>query len=284
MNLRCNRIFALICFVASALPLQIKAQPTTLPIVKIVQGSYENFEVDPLGNLYVLNNSQQLKKLSPNFDSVVVYNDVKRFGTLYAIDVSNPLKVLLFYKDFSIIVTLDRLLSIRNVLDLRQHDILQASAITQSFDNQIWLYDAFDNKIKKMDESGKLLAESPDFRVIFNPPPQPTKLEDYNQLLFAYDSTVGLMILDYYGAIRNTVALKELKNIHGMGKGIVATNAEGLVYYIAGTIDFQTQKLPPLIIHSKKIRLYKGMLYVLGWDAALTIYQLPEPTNILNAE
>jgi hypothetical protein len=37
------------------------------------------------------------------------FNNVKKFGKISTIDVSNPLKVLLYYKDFSTIVVLDSL-------------------------------------------------------------------------------------------------------------------------------------------------------------------------------
>jgi len=39
------------------------------------------------------------------------------------LDVTNPLRVLLYYKDFSTIVILDRLLSNRSTIDLRKQDI-----------------------------------------------------------------------------------------------------------------------------------------------------------------
>ncbi|MBD0332705.1 MAG: hypothetical protein ICV66_08615, partial [Chitinophagaceae bacterium] len=60
-----------------------------------------NLGVDNLGNLYVVTPTDQLKKFNSNGDSISVYNDVKRFGKLHSLDVSNPLKIILFYKDFS---------------------------------------------------------------------------------------------------------------------------------------------------------------------------------------
>jgi hypothetical protein len=71
-------------------------------------------------------------------DSVAIFNNVKKFGKISTIDVSNPLKVLLYYKDFSTIVVLDRLLATRNTIDLRQQNIFQVNAIGQSYDNNIW--------------------------------------------------------------------------------------------------------------------------------------------------
>src|SRR5438552_18644937 len=83
-------------------------------LISMIRGDIVDFAVDNLDNVYVLASTDQLKKYNAAGDSVAVFNNVKKFGKLSTIDVSNPLKVLLYYKDFSTIVVLDRLLAIRN--------------------------------------------------------------------------------------------------------------------------------------------------------------------------
>lgn len=252
------------------------AQSQQEPVLyKVFSDTLTDFEVDNLGKLYLISAGGRLKKLSETYDSISVFNDVRRYGALHNIDVSNPLKVLLFYKDFATIVILDRFLNIRSVLDLRQQGILQPMAITQSYDNHIWVYDELDSRVKKIDESGKMLLESPDFRVVFEVPPQPVKLEDFNKYLYAYDPQLGLLVMDYFGAYRNLVALLGLKNMHGMQQGIAATNNEGLIYYKPGTLDTKTLPLPPGIIQAKKIRVHQTQLFVLQNDGTLQIFKLP---------
>ena len=63
--------------------------------VKDYRGGITDFTVDNLGNLYFVYQNGQLKKLRPNGDSLAVFNNVRKFGKLYAVDVTNPLKVLL---------------------------------------------------------------------------------------------------------------------------------------------------------------------------------------------
>ena len=45
-------------------------------------------------------------KMNSRGDSLAVFNDVKRFGTVTQVDATNPLKILLYYKNFSSIVVL----------------------------------------------------------------------------------------------------------------------------------------------------------------------------------
>jgi hypothetical protein len=66
----------------------------------IATGRYCTVAIDNLENLYIVSSSGQIKKLNNRGDSVAIFNGVRNYGLLQAIDVTNPLKPLLFYKDF----------------------------------------------------------------------------------------------------------------------------------------------------------------------------------------
>jgi hypothetical protein len=163
-------------------------------LLKTIKGDIVSFTVDNLDNIYTLNSRNQVKKFNINGDSVAIYNDVRKFGTATMIDVSNPLKVLLYYKDFATIVVLDRLLNIRNTIDLRLQNILQAKAIVLSYDNKIWVYDELESKLKKIDEGGQLLLETPDFRLLLGQSPVFQKIFDENKYVYLYDSLKGVFV------------------------------------------------------------------------------------------
>ncbi len=248
----------------------------SLPVpIKTWSGIVEDFEVDNLGNLFVIDQNQQLKKFGAAYDSVGLYNNVRRYGNLYAMDVSNPLKVLLWYKEFSIIVILDRLLGIRSTIDLNKAGIVQCNAVAQSYDNNIWIYDDLAARVIKMDESGNQLLESADFRVVFDDPPHPYILEDHNKQLYAYDSSRGLVILDYFGAYQKLLSYKHWRNVQAIGKNIVATDEKGLVVLQPDGINTTTYPLSPTLLQVKKIRLQGSRLFVLSAEGALRIYPYP---------
>src|SRR5687767_11851084 len=81
---------------------------------KKFEGAYTDFTVDILGNLYLLNAQNNLKKISEDGDSIAVYNNVRLFGKLTHVNATNPLKILLFYQQYSTILVLDRFLNRRN--------------------------------------------------------------------------------------------------------------------------------------------------------------------------
>ncbi|MEO5563369.1 MAG: hypothetical protein ABIR18_08040, partial [Chitinophagaceae bacterium] len=78
-----------------------KAQTdTSFRALRSIKGDIAGFTVDNLDNIYLLSSTNQIKKLNSKGDSVAIFNDVKKFGKATFIDVSNPLKVLVYYKDF----------------------------------------------------------------------------------------------------------------------------------------------------------------------------------------
>src|ERR1035438_10348121 len=102
---------------------------TAFYLSKTIEGDIVDFTVDNTGNIYLLNKNNQLKKLDANGDSIAVYNAVNIYGDIYSVDVSNPLKILLYYKDFTTIVEVDRLLRAINTIDLRSLGIFQVKAV-----------------------------------------------------------------------------------------------------------------------------------------------------------
>ena len=195
-----------------------------LRLIKTIEGDYKDFSIDNLGNLFLISTANQIKKLDNKYDSVAIFNNSKQYGDLFSIDVSNPLKVLVYYKDYVTILTLDRQLNRKNVIDLRQQNIFQVSAIAQSFDNKIWLFDEEDNKLKKIDENGKLLLSTPDFRLLFDSSPTfiPNKMIDMNGLLYLYHPKGGWKLFDYYGGFKTQYAFlnwQDVSVVDGFLKG-----------------------------------------------------------------
>src|SRR5689334_22944763 len=94
----------LIFLLAWMVPFTLRAQTDTLfKLEKIYRGDIVDFTVDNLDNLYLLNSHNQIRKYDSKGDSVAVYNEVKKFGQASLVDVSNPLKILVYYRDFATI-------------------------------------------------------------------------------------------------------------------------------------------------------------------------------------
>jgi hypothetical protein len=255
-------------FFALLLPVMMMAQDdSTFRHIKTITGDIVDFTVDNLDNIYILNSRNQVKKFDANGDSVAAFNDVRKFGKATLIDVSNPLKVVLYYKDFTTIVVLDRFLNIRNSIDLRKQNIFQAKAVGQSYDNKIWVYDELENKLKKIEEDGKLLQETPDFRLLLGKAISPIKIFDENRYVYLYDSANGVYVFDYFGALKNNILIQHWQNFKVVGKYIFGSKSDTLYRYEIKTFRYDEWKMPEQIFRSKAFNFTSSRLYALKNDA-----------------
>ena len=222
-----------------------------------------DFNVDNLGNLYIVGKNLQLKKIAPNGDSIAVFNAMKRYGQLYSIDVTNPLKILLYYKDFGTVLSLDRFLSIRNTLDLRKQNLFQVKAVGLAYDNNIWVFDEVEGKLKRISEDGKVIEQSTEFRLLFDSLPSPEFISDQDGLVYLYDKQKGAYIFDYYGALKNKIAVTGWSDFTIAAKAMYGRKESSLMKYEPGTLDLREVKMPPALLDATRIRIANNKVYVL---------------------
>lgn len=234
-----------------------------LPVTRIAPGAFAAFTADNLGNLYLLSKENQLKKLNVKGDSMGVFNDVRRYGKLYSINAANPLRTVLYYKDFRTVVVLDRLMNPVNVIDLRKQNMFQVRAVAPAYDNNVWIFDEQESKLKKVDEEGKVALETPDLRLVLQEAPTPTRLFDQNGYVYAYDPERGMFIFDYYGAMKNKLTLLHWEDVQVIGTDIIGRKDGKVLQYIQGTLDIKETVIPSRFQQYKDIFITPQGIYVL---------------------
>jgi len=232
-----------------------------------------DFSVDALGNLYILSKNDQLKKIDARGDSVAVFNAVKRYGQLYSIDVTNPLKILLYYKDFGTVLTLDRFLSVRNTLDLRRQNIFQVKAVGLAYDNNIWVFDEQDGRLKRLAEDGKLILSTNDLRLVFDTLPSPDFITDQDGLVYLYDADRGVYLFDYYGALKSRIPFTGWRDFMVAAKTIYGRKENEMLKYEPGSLDLKHIRIPTQFQSATRIRITQQKLYILD-SGVLSVYSL----------
>jgi hypothetical protein len=255
------------------LPTKQPAADSVFAYSKTIQGNFSDFTIDNLGNLYLVNQNGQVKKLTAAGDSVAVFNNVRQYGKIYLMDVTNPLKLLLYFKDFGTILILDRFLNTRAAVDLRRQQLFQVRAIGQSYDNNIWVFDELENKLKRISEEGRVLDQSTDFRLLFDSTPSPQYIVDQNKQLYLYDSAKGVYLFDYYGAFRNRIQLLGWTEFNVIGNVLYGRDAGMLYKYEPGTLNLQQYTIPAIMRKARKIKFTRDNLYLLR-EEGLEIYAI----------
>ena len=239
--------------------------------IKTIQGDIVDFTIDNLGNIYVINSSNQLKKLNPDGDSTGIFNDVKQYGKIYSVDATNPLKILLFYKDFANIVVLDRFLNVRNTINLRKLNIMQAKAVCQSYDNGIWTYDEQDARLKRISDDGVVIDQSADLRMVLETAPSPVGIVDQDRLVYLYDAEKGLFTFDYFGTLKNKVALLGWQDFQVVEAKVFGRKQTTIQQYELGSLSLKEQNLPVILSGVTKVKISTRNLYCLK-DGVIKVY------------
>ena len=146
-------------------------------------------------------------------------------------------------------------------------------AIGLSYDNKIWVYDEEENKLKKIDDDGKVLQETPDFRLLFGEAPTPQKIFDIDRFVYLYDSARAIYVFDYYGTLKNKILITGWMNFKVTSKYIFGTSNDTLHRYEIKSFRLDEWKLPEQISHSISFNFTSNYLYVLKKDA-IEIYSL----------
>ena len=220
------------------------AQDSSFLLLRTYKGDIADVALDNLDNLYIITSAGQVRKYNAGGDSMGLYNQVRNYGKITTLDVTNALRPLLFYKDFSTVVILDRFLANRSIIDLRKYNIIQASAIGLSYDNNIWVFDEYDNKLKKIDEQGNKLLETPDFRTVFDQNVRPQKIISDNGLVYLADTANGVYVFDNYGSFKKKISIKNWGSFSVKENYIFQTRKDEIIVYNTSTFIDQKKRIP----------------------------------------
>ncbi|HXR83802.1 MAG TPA: hypothetical protein VN722_05810 [Hanamia sp.] len=269
-----KKILVLLIFFNWVNCLQIFAQDDSLfHFVKQIPFPIASFSVNNIGELYLITPGNQLKKVNEKGDSIGVFNQVTQYGKLTYVNAENPWKTVLFYQNFSTIVLLDKYLNVVSSINLRKQNIFRVQAVATSYDNNIWLFDEQDNKLKKIDDNGSVLSETVDFRLLFDSGPDPKQIIDQDGFVYLYDPQKGIYIFDYYGTFKNKLTFLNWKSIAVIGKSIYGFDSENLYKYTPPLPDFTTILLPSELQNSTSVKISNHKIYVLK-NNRLSVYDL----------
>lgn len=267
--------YAVLIFFIMGMQIRTFSQTDSLlNVLPSINYPISSFAVSNLGEIFLINTENQLKKLDEKGDSVGVFNQVTKYGKLSYVVARNPWKTLLFYKNFSTIVILDKYLNIINSINLRNKGILRAEVITNSYDNNIWVFDEQENKLKKIDDSGNLLSETVDFRNLLDVVPSPKKMVDNDGFVYLYDPENGLYIFDYYGSFKRKLSFRGWTDFAVIGKSIYGFDAEKIYKYTPPMPEPEEFPLPVAFRNNSSIKVNNSKLYFLK-DQRLGVYSIP---------
>lgn len=171
------------------------------------------FTVDNIGNIYTVND-EELIKFQPNGKLFARYSNLK-LGNITFIDATNPLKILLYYRDFQQIVFLDNQLSVNSdVVSLEKLGYEQTDLACAGANNSFWIYSKQNNELLRFNENSQKVAFTGNLKQVLRTDLSPNFMLEHNGYLFLNCPETGIYIFDMFGAFSKIISLKNLNNFN----------------------------------------------------------------------
>lgn len=264
LKTRCAYIFF---FIAMAIASGAGAQS----LLKSIPLSGPNLmTTDNSGNVYVVYKSNNLIRYNADGDSSASYNSISN-GVIGGVDATNPLKVLLYYPDYSKIEWLDKQLSLKSELDLKTSHIYNATAVCVSTEGMLWVYDPLNAVLKKIDDQQNIITASNDLRSETGEVPQPAMLLERDYKIYLADTAHGIYTFDRFGTYINTLPFYNITKMQVVGSQLIYRHTDSLMVY-----DLRANTQKAVILkdagHLLDARVERNRLYIL-YDDRLEIYK-----------
>ncbi|MEO5905785.1 MAG: hypothetical protein ABIQ11_03615 [Saprospiraceae bacterium] len=251
-------IAAILFFVACVATKQPAAQHIAREYF-ILYPEIKSMDIDGLGNLFVLDEDDRLTK----FDSTgqIRHHVINpNLGSVHSVDIGNPFKVMVFYRDQQTIVLYDRTLSELQRIRLADWEVKDITATGLSSDNAIWIFDGTNKVLRKMDDKGNAILTSDPFDMIRPPSMRPDYIYDVNHYLLLKEVSQPMAVFDDFAHyiqplndIGENFSLTDQVLIYPSGAEIRLFDIAGLKYQNALPVE---QKMTDFRVHYFSNRIY----------------------------
>lgn len=213
-QLKCNLPLKLAHeFLLSNPKIQIKSDSLKKEkIILTIKTPIDFFEVDNLENIYCIHESE-ITKFLPNGKLFAKYSNLK-LGNIKTIDVMNPLKIMVYYKDYQQLVFLDNQLSDNSeTINLEKLGYEQTELVCASVNNSFWLFNKQNNELVRFNENSKKVNSTGNLAQLLKTELHPTFLCENNGNVYLNCPNQGIFVFDIFGTYIKTIGLTKQETI-----------------------------------------------------------------------
>jgi hypothetical protein len=232
----------------------------------------DKITTDNLGNPLVID-KDVLNKYRDNGTFFRTFSN-KRLGEISSIDAMNPLKIAVFYKDFSRVLFLDNTLTENgNAIELEKFELEQASLICTSYGNGIWVYDGVAYTLTRFNQEMQRNVQILNLNQILGYTPDPKYLMEHENHLYMSVPEKGILQFDIFGTYIRTIPIVGLFKFQVVGNTLFYSQTPGILdAFEMKTLQENRLKLP--INDYIDLSINQNRIYLLRKDS-LSVFQIP---------
>jgi len=209
----------------------------------LAQNNQQAIIADHLNNVYRVS-AEKIVKYNEAGEVLCIFSH-RNAGHISSVDVSDPLKILVFFKDFAQIMYLDNKLAVtQGPMSLGALHILQPQLVCSSSDKGFWVYDSHNFALHKIDRHFQRQFEVQNITEVLDVVPQPVSMFENERELYLYDEGTGFYVFDNFGTYIRTLHFPHIRFYKMSGRYLYMA-VEGLVtIYDMRTHTEQSFELP----------------------------------------
>ncbi len=212
------------------------------------------FTTDNLCNVYVVK-ANELTKYDKTGKLLYKYSN-NSFGNITSVDVSNMLRIMVFYRDFLQVVFLDNTLSLTgDAISLEQLGFQQTQLACASHNSGWWIYDQQNFELIRLDQNLAKTQQTGNLSTTLFTTIQPNRLVEYDNKIFLNNPSTGVLIFDVYGTYNKTIALKGALQFQPIGDWIYFMSDKGVKAYNYITTDQKQFDMPAVPFDAFRLEL-----------------------------
>lgn len=221
------------------------------------------YKVDDIGNVYYVDKLNTLNKYEANVPRYIKYADLKS-GKIHSIDVSNPLRVVVFYADQFVVKFLD--VNLTEINSFKIKDVYPDGwirLVCSSNNNGIWMYDELSRKLIKVGEQLITQFQTGDLYLVTRKKINPNFIIEHGDELYLNDPKIGLLVFDLFGGYKKTIKVQSTSAMQFKKDGIYFSSDNYWMKYS----NFKTDTIQSLNDEIQQPSIgVRGQYYMKGSD------------------
>ena len=264
---------SLICvlFVMSCSTSKSQNKPESLLSDYDINANIKIAEIDNLGRIYLVTDKNILINYRPDFKEMYRHANTKS-GAISSIDVSNPLKITVFYDNFNKVKIFDNTLTQITEMNLSEK-FSDITACGSSNDDTYWVYDPTQFKLLKINENAEVLLETSNLNDFGMQDLTITDIREKSNFVLLTDRKKGFFVFDNLGQYAFHVPAIDIVSFQFDGKNIIYYTKEGLKFYSLTFKETHEITLPTDVkLDGCKFVIYHDQDFYVVYDGGIRFY------------
>ncbi len=200
------------------------------------------FRVDDLSYIYTID-KYSLTKFDNLGRQQFVYSRMD-LGVAGQLDVSDPLRPLLFFPETGTLVALDNTLSEQRMLRLWDASLGMPEWIASGVNQDFWVYDALNKEVVRIDERMARRSSTGYLPAVTGHDPEIVGMAERHEQLMIADRTYGLWIFDRFGTYVRRIYLPGITELRTHAPGMTIITDDEVYWLRYGELEPQKVELP----------------------------------------